>query len=97
MSCKALLLPLLLGSLSVHASDMPPPMPGHPGALMPVPPSVLYQASKQSKDPRATAQELFKNIPAAEANKGYEVMVSVRELPPQPIRLQSATAPLKGQ
>lgn len=60
-------------------------------------PPVLYQASKQSKDPRATAQELFKNIPAAEANKSYEVMVSVRELPPQPIRLQSATAPLKGQ
>ena len=44
-----------------------------------------------------SAQELFKNIPATEANKSYEVMVSVRELPPQPIRLQSATAPLKGQ
>ena len=44
MSCKALLLPLLLGSLFVQASDMQPPLPDRPGAHMP-PPSVLYQAS----------------------------------------------------
>ncbi|ELI6433084.1 hypothetical protein RRM65_002861 [Aeromonas salmonicida subsp. salmonicida] len=92
MSCKALLLPLLLGSLFVHASDLP----DRPGAHMP-PPSVLYQASKQSKDPQATAQELFKNIPAAETDKRYEVVISVRELPPQAIRAQPTTAPLKGQ
>ncbi|HAT07297.1 MAG TPA: hypothetical protein DDZ61_22220 [Aeromonas salmonicida] len=96
MSCKALLLPLLLGSLFVHASDMQPPLPDRPGAHMP-PPSVLYQASKQSKDPQGTAQELFKNIPAAETEKRYEVVISVRELPPQAIRAQPTTAPLKGQ
>ena len=94
MSCKALLLPLLLGSLSVHASDMQPPLPDRPGAHMP---SVLYQASKQSKDPQATAQELFKNSPAAETDKRYEVVISVRELPPQAIRAQPITAPLMCQ
>lgn len=57
----------------------------------------LYHASKLGQDPQATAQALFKNIPPAEADKRYEVVVSVRELPPQPIRLQPAAAPLKGQ
>ncbi|HDC4323840.1 TPA: hypothetical protein O8L69_002968, partial [Aeromonas hydrophila] len=47
--------------------------------------------------PQATAQALFKNIPPAEADKRYEVVVSVRELPPQPIRIQPTAAPLKGQ
>lgn len=75
-----------------HAASLP----DRPGAHMP-PPSVLYQASKQSKDPQATAQELFKNIPAAETDKRYEVVISVRELPPQAIRAQPTTAPLKGQ
>ncbi|MGY3871475.1 hypothetical protein ACW5W4_18435 [Aeromonas crassostreae] len=64
---------------------------------MPMPPAALYQASKQSTDPQATAQELFKSIPAAEANTRYEVMVSVRELPPRPLKRQPATAPLKGE
>lgn len=60
-------------------------------------PPPLYHASKLGLDPQATAQALFKNIPPAEADKRYEVVVSVRELPPKPIRLQPAAAPLKGQ
>lgn len=85
MSRYPLALTLLLASLSAQACELP------------APPAPLYHASKLGQDPQATAQALFKNIPPAEADKRYEVVVSVRELPPQPIRLQPAAAPLKGQ
>ena len=61
------------------------------------PPSVLYHASKQGADPQALAQSLSKNIDTAKPDTRYEVMVSVRELPPQPPKPQPASAPLKGQ
>lgn len=98
MSRYPLALTLLLASLSAQACEPPTPPAGRPEARTPVlsaPP--LYHASKLGQDPQATAQALFKNIPPAEADKRYEVVVSVRELPPQPIRLQPAVAPLKGQ
>ncbi len=96
MSRYPLALTLLLASLSAQACELPTP-PAGPDARPPALPAPLYHASKQGQDPQATAQTLFKNIPPAEADKRYEVVVSVRELPPQPIRLQSATAPIKGQ
>lgn len=94
MSRCPLALTLLLASLSTLACEPPA---GRPDARPPALPVPLYHASKLGQDPQATAQALFKNIPPAEADKRYEVVVSVRELPPQPIRLQPATAPLKGQ
>lgn len=93
MSRCPLALTLLLASLSALACELPAPPAGRPPAL----PAPLYHASKLGLDPQATAQALFKNIPPAEADKRYEVVVSVRELPPQPIRIQPAAAPLKGQ
>ncbi|MCK2086329.1 hypothetical protein ACET6U_18730 [Aeromonas rivipollensis] len=96
MSRNALTLALLLGTTLAHAGEMFPPMPARPGSQMPMPPSVLYQASKQGSDPQALAQALLKNIAAADPDTRYEVMVSVRELPPQPPKRQAA-APLKGQ
>ncbi|WP_323934263.1 hypothetical protein [Aeromonas hydrophila] len=93
MSRCPLALTLLLASLSAQACELPPPPAGRPPAL----PAPLYHVSKLGQDPQATAQALFKNIPPAEADKRYEVVVSVRELPPQPIRLQPTAAPLKGQ
>ena len=70
---------------------------GRPDVRPPALPAPLYHASKLGLDPQATAQALFKNIPPAEADKRYEVVISVRELPSQPIRLHPTTAPLKGQ
>jgi len=97
MSRYPLALTLLLASLSALACEQPPSAAGRPDARPPALPAPLYHASKLGQDPQATAQALFKNIPPAEADKRYEVVVSVRELPPQPIRLQPTTAPLKGQ
>ncbi|MFB0596127.1 MAG: hypothetical protein ACRCT3_18435 [Aeromonas hydrophila] len=97
MSRYPLALTLLLASLSTQACEPPAPPAGRPDARPPALPAPLYHASKLGQDPQATAQALFKNIPPAEADKRYEVVVSVRELPPQPIRIQPAAAPLKGQ
>ncbi|MER0497218.1 hypothetical protein ABR855_04050 [Aeromonas hydrophila] len=96
MSRYPLALTLLLASLSTQACEQPAPPAGRPDVRPPALPAPLYHASKLGQDPQATAQALFKNIPPAEADKRYEVVVSVRELPPQPIRIQPA-APLKGQ
>ena len=74
----------LLASLSAQACELPPSPAGRPDARPPALPAPLYHASKLGQDPQATAQALFKNIPPAEADKRYEVVVSVRELPPQP-------------
>ncbi len=97
MSRNALILALLLGTTLVHAGEMPPPMDARQGGPMTPPPSVLYHASKQGADPQALAQALSRNIDAAKPDTRYEVMVSVRELPPQPLKPQPAGAPLKGQ
>lgn len=94
MSRYPIALALLLGTTLVHAGEMPPPMGARQGGPMAPPPSVLYHASKQGADPQALAQALSKNIDAARPDTRYEVMVSVRELPPKP---QPASAPLKGQ
>ncbi|MDN6867163.1 hypothetical protein QO202_03745 [Aeromonas caviae] len=93
MSRYPIALALLLGTTLVHAGDMPPPMGARQGGPMAPPPSVLYHASKQGADPQA----LSKNIDAAKPDTRYEVTVSVRELPPQPLKPQPAGAPLKGQ
>ena len=97
MSRSPVVLALLLGTTFVHAGEMPPPMGARQGGPMTPPPSVLYHASKQGADPQALAQALSKNIDAAKPDTRYEVMVSVRELPPQPLKPQPAGAPLKGQ
>ena len=97
MSRYPIALALLLGTTLVHAGEMPPPMGARQGGPMAPPPSVLYHASKQGADPQALAQALSKNIDAARPDTRYEVMVSVRELPPQPPKPQPASAPLKGQ
>jgi len=94
MSRYPIALALLLGTTLVHAGDMPSPHPARLGGPMAPPPPVLYQASKQGTDPQALAQALSKNIAAADPDTRYEVMVSVRELPPKP---QAVSAPLKGQ
>ena len=96
MSRYPVALALLLGTTLVHA-EMPPPMGARQGGPMAQPPSVLYHASKQGADPQALVQALSKNIDAAKPDTRYEVMVSVRELPPQPLKPQPAGAPLKGQ
>ncbi|MGS3140731.1 hypothetical protein ACB316_21395 [Aeromonas sanarellii] len=97
MSRSPVVLALLLGTTFVHAGEMPPPMGARQGGPMTQPPSVLYHASKQGADPQVLAQALSKNIDAAKPDTRYEVMVSVRELPPQPLKPQPAGAPLKGQ
>ena len=97
MSRYPIALALLLGTTLVHAGEMPAPMPTRQGGPMAPPVSVLYQASKQGSDPQALAQALVKNIDAAKPDTRYEVMVSVRELPPQPPKPQPARAPIKGQ
>ncbi|BCR27772.1 hypothetical protein KAM448_44450 [Aeromonas caviae] len=97
MSRYSIALALLLGTTLVHAGDMPPPQSPRLGGPMAPPPSVLYHASKQGTDPQALAQALSKNIDAAKPDTRYEVTVSVRELPPQPLKPQPAGAPLKGQ
>lgn len=81
MSRYPLALTLLLASLSAQACELPAPPAGRPDARPPALPTPLYHASKLGQDPQATAQALFKNIPPAEADKRYEVVVSVRELP----------------
>lgn len=99
MSRYPVALALLLGTTLLHAGEMPPPMGARQGGPMTPPPSVLYHASKQGADPQALAQAqaLSRNIDAAKPDTRYEVMVSVRELPPQPLKPQPAGAPLKGQ
>lgn len=97
MSRYSVALALLLGTTLLHAGEMPPPMGARQGDPMTQPPSVLYHASKQGADPQALAQALSRNIDAAKPDTRYEVMVSVRELPPQPPKSQPASAPLKGQ
>ncbi|WP_419178241.1 hypothetical protein [Aeromonas caviae] len=61
------------------------------------PPPVLNPASTQGTAPQVLVQALSKNIDAAKPDTRYEVTVSVRELPPQPLKPQPAGAPLKGQ
>ena len=97
MSRYPVALALLLGTTLLHAGEMPPPMGARQGGPMTPSSSVLYHASKQGTDPQALVQALSKNIDAAKPDTRYEVTVSVRELPPQPLKPQPAGAPLKGQ
>lgn len=83
------LLPALLMFPQAHAME-----PTHRGPLLLAPPTMaLYQASKQGSDPQALAAELTKLVPSAEADKRYEVQVSVRELPTPPAAKEPQDAP----
>lgn len=77
MTRATLLLTLLIAPLSQAMEPMPKGPHGQPPLL---PPTALYQASKQGGDPQATAAELTQLIPPAEKGKRYEVQVSVREV-----------------